>query len=375
MRKLMQTRAFYPTLLSLLAIVIMLLLPNSFENEAHQNYIRSTARILSTDNSLIKQAGLISYGEQVCQVEILEGRFKGVVTQGINFLSGKLEQDKSFKPGEKALILINAQATETLSSVTLVDHYRLNMELFLVIGFFLLLVVLAGWLGVRAIISFFFTVLAIWKVLIPAILFGFNPILVGLAVVSSVSVIIIVLVFGWDRRFFSAVLGALLGSMVTALIAYYFVGEFKIHGAVLHYSESLLYSGYASINLTQIFIASIFIASSGAVMDVAVDITAAVNEVVDKKPDISRREAIRSGMTVGRAVIGTMTTTLLLAYSGSYIGLLMVFVAQGTPVINILNLNYVSAEILHTIVGSFGLITVVPFTALTSGLLLTRHPI
>ena len=163
--------------------------------------------------------------------------------------------------------------------------------------------------------------------------------------------------------------------MVTALIAYYFVGEFKIHGAVLHYSESLLYSGYASINLTQIFIASIFIASSGAVMDVAVDITAAVNEVVDKKPDISRREAIRSGMTVGRAVIGTMTTTLLLAYSGSYIGLLMVFVAQGTPVINILNLNYVSAEILHTIVGSFGLITVVPFTALTSGLLLTRHPI
>ena len=375
MRKLMQTRAFYPTLLSLLAIVIMLLLPNSFENEAHQNYIRSTARILSTDNSLIKQAGLISYGEQVCQVEILEGRFKGVVTQGINFLSGKLEQDRSFKPGEKALILINAQATETLSSVTLVDHYRLNMELFLVIGFFLLLVVLAGWLGVRAIISFFFTVLAIWKVLIPAILFGFNPILVGLAVVSSVSVIIIVLVFGWDRRFFSAVLGALLGSMVTALIAYYFVGEFKIHGAVLHYSESLLYSGYASINLTQIFIASIFIASSGAVMDVAVDITAAVNEVVDKKPDISRREAIRSGMTVGRAVIGTMTTTLLLAYSGSYIGLLMVFVAQGTPVINILNLNYVSAEILHTIVGSFGLITVVPFTALTSGLLLTRHPI
>ena len=233
MRKLMQTRAFYPTLLSLLAIVIMLLLPNSFENEAHQNYIRSTARILSTDNSLIKQAGLISYGEQVCQVEILEGRFKGVVTQGINFLSGKLEQDKSFKPGEKALILINAQATETLSSVTLVDHYRLNMELFLVIGFFLLLVVLAGWLGVRAIISFFFTVLAIWKVLIPAILFGFNPILVGLAVVSSVSVIIIVLVFGWDRRFFSAVLGALLGSMVTALIAYYFVGEFKIHKPLL----------------------------------------------------------------------------------------------------------------------------------------------
>ena len=76
-------------------------------------------------------------------------------------------------------------------------------------------------------------------------------------------------------------------------------------------------------------------------------------------------------MNVGRAAMGTMTTTLLLAYSGGYISLLMVFMAQGTPLDNILNYKYVSAEILHTIVGSFGLCTVAPFTALTSGILLT----
>jgi uncharacterized membrane protein len=68
--------------------------------------------------------------------------------------------------------------------------------------------------------------------------------------------------------------------------------------------------------------------------------------------------------------MGTMTTTLLLAYSGGYIALLLVFMAQGTPIINILNLKYVSAEILHTIVGSFGLVTVAPLTALISGTLL-----
>ena len=104
------------------------------------------------------------------------------------------------------------------------------------------------------------------------------------------------------------------------------------------------------------------------------DITSAINEVVTVHPNIGRKRAIHSGLNVGRAVLGTMATTLLLAYSGGYIGLLMVFVAQGTPVECILNYRFVSAEILHTMVGSFGLITVVPFTAFTAGLLLHDHP-
>lgn len=121
--------------------------------------------------------------------------------------------------------------------------------------------------------------------------------------------------------------------------------------------------------------ASIFIGSSGAIMDLAVDITSAVNEVIENCPTISKWEAIRSGIHVGKAAMGTMTTTLLLAYSGGYVALLMVFMAQGTPILNILNYKYVAAEILHTIVGSFGLITVAPFTAMTAGILLTRNKV
>ena len=104
-------------------------------------------------------------------------------------------------------------------------------------------------------------------------------------------------------------------------------------------------------------------------MDIAMDISASMNELVLKKPDISLKEAIISGIEVGKAVIGTMTTTLLLAYSGGYTAMFMVFIAQGTPIINVLNVNYVAAEILHTIVGSFGLVTVAPFTAIVGGLI------
>ena len=88
-------------------------------------------------------------------------------------------------------------------------------------------------------------------------------------------------------------------------------------------------------------------------------------------------EAAKSGMNVGRAAMGTMTTTLLFAYSGGYVALLMVFMAQGTPISNILNYKYVAAEMIHTVIGSFGLVTVAPFTALCAGLFLARrggHP-
>lgn len=135
-------------------------------------------------------------------------------------------------------------------------------------------------------------------------------------------------------------------------------------------AESLLYSGYQHLDLTAIFMSSIFIGASGAMMDLSVDITSAISEVVMKKPDISRKDAILSGMTVGRAAMGTMTTTLLLAYSGGYISLLMVFMAQGTPIDHILNYKYVASEVLDTVVGSFGLVTVAPFTAVMAGLLL-----
>ena len=95
--------------------------------------------------------------------------------------------------------------------------------------------------------------------------------------------------------------------------------------------------------------------------------------VVEKRPDLGWREAARSGLNVGRAAMGTMTTTLLFAYSGGYIALLMVFMAQGTPVDHILNYKYVAAEIIHTVIGSFGLVTVAPFTALCAGLFLARR--
>lgn len=361
-----------PVIVGLLILLVLLFIPTGFEDALlYKGTERCKVEVISVDNNNILDTGLVRSGEQTCEVKVLEGRFKGRTVQGVNVLNGSLESDKIFVAGDKAFVLIDYSG-EDIRYVNMIDHYRLDNELILAAIFVLLLVLFAGKTGLRALLSFVITVLAIWKVLIPQYLQGRNPVFVGLVITISLTIIIIALVYGFNKKTLSAVSGSMLGILTTCILGMIFTDLFNIHGAVMSSSESLLYSGYQHLSLTKIFMASIFIGSSGAIMDLAVDITSAVNEVVENCPTISRWEAIRSGIHVGKAVMGTMTTTLLLAYSGGYVALLMVFMAQGTPILNILNYKYVAAEILHTIIGSFGLITVAPFTAMTAGILLTN---
>ncbi|MDY2593391.1 MAG: YibE/F family protein [Oliverpabstia sp.] len=358
-------------LIGILLTGILIAIPTGYEDALiYQDMERAVGKVIDTNNSAIITSGLVQSGEQSCTLEILNGKFKGKQIKGVNFLSGSLEKDKIYKAGEKALVTISYQGDE-IGSVVMSDHYRLDKEAILMLIFAVLLIVVAGKNGFLAIFSFLITVLTVWKILVPAYLKGYSPVWIGIFITLFLTVMIIFFVYGFDKRTLAASSGAMLGILTTCVLGMLFTDMFRIHGAVMPDSESLLYSGYQNLNLTSIFMSSIFIGASGAMMDLAVDITSAVHEVIEKKPDITWKEAAKSGMNVGRAAMGTMTTTLLLAYSGGYITLLMVFMAQGTPMDHILNYKYVAAEILDTVVGSFGLVTVAPFTALVSGLTLT----
>ena len=359
-------RYYAPVAVCLLLIAILMFLPTGYEGVVQYNEAeRCIAEITAVDT------GLVRSGEQRCTVIFLNGQFKGKTATAVNLLQGSLEQDKLFSQGDTAQVVVSYDGG-TITRVTMIDYFRLPSEFLLAGLFILFLIVFAGRTGIRAILSFTMTVLSIWKLLIPSYLDGQNPIWIGLLINLLLTTLIIALVYGFDRRCAAAVSGSFLGILVTCILGVIFTDLFKIHGAVMAYSESLLYAGFQHLNLTQIFMSSIFLGSSGAVMDLSVDITSAVHEVVEKKPDIHPWEAVRSGMNVGRAAMGTMTTTLLLAYSGGYIALLMVFMAQGTPTEHIFNYKYVAAEIIHTVIGSFGLVSVAPFTAMCAGLLLTQ---
>lgn len=348
--------------------VVLLVIPSGFESPFKQDVVRARAEVLEVDNSNIQQFGVVKTGDQGLKVKILDGPYEGQEVEANNTLLGKMDIDKVFKVGDTAFVVLDSHG-DRLVSATAYDHYRLDIELLLFALFAVLLIGFAGWSGARALLSFAFAILLIWKILIPGILLGRDPILVALVVVTAMTAATLYLVAGVSKTALVAFLGSLLGVLLTCGLAMILFPSFHLHGAIQPFSETVLYSGFPHLDLNRVFLAAIFIGASGAVLDVAIDVSTAMNEVVEKRPDLSRKELIRSGFTVGCNMTSTMVTTLLMAYASGYMALLMMFMAQGIPPINLLNTNYVAAEVLKTVVGSFGLVTVAPFTALVGGLI------
>jgi uncharacterized membrane protein len=330
--------------------------------------LHARGSVIAVDNSRVRRNLIVKTEEQFLTVMLLDGPHAGKELSVTNMLTGKLEFDEFYDVGATVLVEYDVRSGRPANAVVR-GHYRLRLQLILIGLFGLLLIVVAGVTGLKAALSFIFAAMVLWKAFFPLILRGYPPLLTGLALVAILTAVITFSVGGLNKRGLATFAGSMMGVLLTCLLADLFTDAFKLHGAIRPFAETLLYSGYYTLNLTDIFIASVFIASSGAVMDLAMDIAASMDEIKLKQPDITFLEHVRSGLTVGRAVIGTMSTTLLLAYSSSHLTMFLLFMAKGMPAENILNAPFVAAEVLNILVGSFGLVTVAPFTALVAGFL------
>ena len=358
------------TLVLFVLTIIIIFIPSPRFNST-QSPVAYKARVINVDNTRLEQYGIAKVGSQSVEVEMLNGPYKNKIISGHNLLMGKMELDTVYTIGDKALVTVFEVNGED-ESVTLLGYYRISAEIWLLSLFAGFLVFFAGWIGFKALISFCFSAVMIVKVLLPLFLLGYNPIIISMIVVIILSFVILFVIGAFTKKGLAAFLGTVSGIIVTFILGYFFTILMRISGSVKPFMETLLYSGYSNLNITEIFIASIFISASGALMDISMDVAASMEEVYIHKPDLKQSQLILSGLRVGKTVIGTMTTTLLLAYSSSYMGLMLVFLAQGTPLVQILNLNYVSSEILTTIVGSFGLVLTASLTAIVAGILYTK---
>ena len=324
---------------------------------------KERARVLTVDDSGLMTIGLLQQGSQVLEVELLSGKMKGKTFRAVNQLRSQMELDKLFQVGDTVLVAVLDDADPKTSTLNAQDHYRVD-KTFLLFGLFaLLLLCFGGVTGFNALLSFVFTCLVVWKLVIPLCLMGWSAIFVCFTAVVFLCAIIIFLVAGLTRKGTTAFCGAIAGVLASSVLAYIFVYQFKINGAVMPYSQALIYSGYEFLSLSDIYIGAIFLSSSGAVMDLAMDVAAGMQEVIEKRPELPRKELMLSGFRIGRAVVGTMTTTLLLAYTGGYMTLLMTFAAQGTGPVDFINNPYIASETVKTLIGSFGLVLVAPLTA------------
>ena len=334
------------------------------EQLAMQKGERTRAVVTAVDNSNVVLHGLLKYGEQSVEAKVSEGKFKGQTFLGANTLLAQMEVDKEFQVGDKIILVINDNDQAMQGSVIAQDYDR-SFYMWLLVGLFCLALIFFGsWTGLKALLSFIFSCVVIWKGVIPLVLHGYDPIFISFLTVCLLTLVIQFLVGGFNKKGLVAFLGAISGILFGLIIAHIFTKLMQINGAVLPYSQALFYSGYDFLKIQNIFIGAMILASSGAVMDLAMDISTGMYEISFHKKDISQMELLKSGMQIGRNVVGTMTTTLLLAYSGGYITLLMLFYAQGIEVLAFLNNPLVASEAVKTLIGSFSLILVAPLTAL-----------
>ena len=352
----------------IILLALLWWIPTGFQKQIYVNSEGVKAKVVEVNNRGVYSTGMIQQGDQRCTIEILEGEHKGQQVEGMNLLTGKLEFDKMFKPGDEAWVLLELDSSNEVIFANMVDYYRIDQQIFLIGLFVILIIAFSGFTGVRTLLSFSFALLSIVKILIPCLLKGIPPLLVALMVGNLLTVMTLLLVAGCNKKAYTAIISSMICSLMTCLLAVVFGDLFKMHGAVMDWSESLLYAGYQNLDLTAIFQAGIYLACSGAILDLAIDISAALDEVIKNNPSVSRVNLIKSGLSIGKSVVGSQTTTLLLAYMGSYITILMVYMAQGTPLMSILNSQKVSSEILHTFVGCIGLVLVSPLTAIICGI-------
>ena len=320
--------------------------------------------VVSADNSGLVRHGLVLYGSQKLIVESGNRRL-----QAANELRGQVELDKVFAPGDRIVLTAPPGALSADSFLTAQDFYRNFWSVGLFLLFCALLCWFGGLTGVKALLSFVFSCVVIWKLVIPLVLMGLPASWLIFGIVCLLTGVIIFLVAGLTRKGVAAFGGAIAGVFAGLLMAHVFGRLMHVNGNIMPYVQTLLYSGYENLNISDIFIGAMVLASSGAVMDLAMDIASGVEEVALHNPDLPAKELIRSGIRIGRSVTGTMTTTLLLAYSGGYLTLLMMFAAQGTPVALFLNSNLVASELMKTLIGSFSIVLVAPLTAVVSGLI------
>ncbi len=353
----------------LIFCALLCLLPDKYLNVTSE-FPRAQVRIDRVDNSLLNAVGITYNGVQPCEVTILTGEYKGQQVDSYNYLNSALDKDKLFEVGDTAWAMI--QPTNDGLSVTLIDHYRAGIQAWVLAALAAALILFGGAIGCGAMVSLVASAVIVWKLLIPLLLRGVNPMLASFVTVIVLTLIIDVLVAGFSRKCLVAVLGSLAGTLVTCASAVLLTHVLKLDGGDLPYVVPLLAQSSMGVDTQGLYIGMIFLANSGALMDLSMDISASMEEIQFHKPDISRGALVKSGLSVGRSVLGTMTTTLMLAYSGNYLSMLMYFVGQGTPVMDIVNLKYVASQLLNTLVGSFGLVAAAPLSAVIGGFYYAR---
>lgn len=312
-------------------------------------------------------------GDQVVQLTLNSGPHKGenVIANAPNgMLFGTV-----VSPDMKVVVISSRVGTLDVNTIYSPDR---NLPIYLFVGFFLLMLsIIGGKKGIKSAIALVFTFLCFIYLFFPMILRGLSPILSAIITSVIVLIVTIFLINGCSVKSLAAICATFGGIITAGITAIAFSQATSLSGYNVSNIESLLFIGQSTlIDVGEILFAGILFASLGAVMDIAMDISSAVSELRAHNPNMSERKLFKSGMNVGRDVMGTMSTTLILAFFGGSLGIWVLDYVYDLPYLQLINSNSIGLEIMKGISGSFGVIFTVPLASFFSAWLpkyITRH--
>lgn len=311
-------------------------------------------------------------GEQLLLVTVRSGDYKGQQMQVYNYV-GPL-YGGPLKVGDRATVLISTYSDGTVNA-TVYEFDRLLPLCIVLVLFIAAAVAVGGRTGIKSLVALAVTLVCLFGVLLPSLMKGANTLLMTFIVCAYVAVVSLTIVGGVRKKTVCAMLGAVAGTALALLFGLLAQGLTRIDGLRIDDVEPLLQLRQTGtpIGLRGLLVGGIVISALGAVMDVTMGIASSLSEVHTANPELSRRELFRSGMNIGRDMVGTMTNTLILAFLGSGFTLILYLYSLGLSPRQLLNSAYVSLEVVSGVASSVGVILSIPLTALITAEVFTRE--
>lgn len=311
-------------------------------------------------------------GEQLLLVTVRSGDYKGQQMQVYNYV-GPL-YGGPLKVGDRATVLISTYSDGTVNA-TVYEFDRLLPLCIVLVLFIAAAVAVGGRTGVKSLVALAVTLVCLFGVLLPSLMKGANTLLMTFIVCAYVAVVSLTIVGGVRKKTVCAMLGAVAGTALALLFGLLAQELTRIDGLRIDDVEPLLQLRQTGtpIGLRGLLVGGIVISALGAVMDVTMGIASSLSEVHAANPELSRRELFRSGMNIGRDMVGTMTNTLILAFLGSGFTLILYLYSLGLSPRQLLSSAYVSLEVVSGVASSVGVILSIPLTALITAEVFTRE--
>ncbi|TFD94339.1 YibE/F family protein [Jeotgalibacillus sp. R-1-5s-1] len=342
--------------------------------------VNSTARVLEVIDEGVEldEMTQVETEFQQLRVEILSGEYKGqeMEVTGNNY-PGSVYGNSNFwfEEGDRITVQFQIQDGEILHAYPL--DYARDFPSYILVALFIGVLILFGKLkGVKSVITLGLTIFILFQFMIPYLLEGYNPIWLVLITGAIVTALTFFIVSGFTRKTFAAIIGTVGGLGSAAIISAVFMGLMNLSG--FHGEEERMLGTMVDdfpIDISGLLLAGIIIGALGAVMDVAISIASSTEEVKRNYTKASFKELFKSGMNVGGDIMGTMANTLILAYVGATLPLLLIIFAYEYSFEELIQMEFFAVEILRTLAGSIGLVLAIPITALISALLLGKQDI